>query len=144
MPHRTVWIGRLAVYAACLLAALWLIPAGRADDEFPAELTDLRPYESNPVFAAEGPGHWDVKIRERGWILREGATWHLWFTGYDGSREGTKKLGYATSPDGLHWGKDEVIAPPPAARGMRYIARGLWLRDGKLIALATLDNADAA
>ena len=55
------------------------------------------------MFTAAGPGHWDVKIRERGWILREGDAWHLWYTGYDGTREGIRQLGYATSPDGLHW-----------------------------------------
>ena len=42
-------------------------------------------------------------MRERGWILREGTTYHLWFTGYDGTRDGLKMLGYATSPDGIHW-----------------------------------------
>jgi sucrose-6-phosphate hydrolase SacC (GH32 family) len=57
----------------------------------------------NPVFTAAGPGHWDAKIRERGWVLREGETWHLWYTGYDGTRAGTRLLGYATSPDGLAW-----------------------------------------
>ncbi|MCI0333187.1 MAG: glycosylase [Planctomycetes bacterium] len=71
--------------------------------EFPPELVDWAPRAGNPVFTAEGPGHWDVKIRERGWILREGDTYHLWFTGYDGSRDGVKKLGYATSPDGIGW-----------------------------------------
>eukprot|EP00913_Durusdinium_trenchii_P028318 g26546.t1 len=29
--------------------------------------------------------------------------WHLWFTGYDGTRAGQKFLGYATSTDGLNW-----------------------------------------
>src|SRR3989304_327467 len=61
------------------------------------------PYAHNPVFTGGGPGRWDVKIRERGWILREGGTYHLWYTGYDGTREGIKLLGYATSPDGLKW-----------------------------------------
>jgi hypothetical protein len=71
--------------------------------EFPAELVDWRPRSGNPIFQGAGPGHWDAKIRERGWILREGDTYHLWYTGYDGTREGIKRLGYATSADGLHW-----------------------------------------
>ncbi|WP_339625503.1 glycosylase [Gimesia maris] len=70
---------------------------------FPEELTRFQPYASNPIFEAQGPGHWDVKIRERGWILKEGDFYHLWFTGYDGTREGIKKLGYAWSCDGIHW-----------------------------------------
>ena len=60
-------------------------------------------YQANPVFTAAGPGHWDVKIRERGWILRDGETYRMWYTGYDGTRDGIKLLGYATSPDGLKW-----------------------------------------
>lgn len=78
-------------------------PAASATAAFPAQLIHWVPGANNPVFTAEGPGHWDVKIRERGWILREGDTWHLWYTGYDGTRAGIKLLGYATSPDGLRW-----------------------------------------
>jgi beta-1,2-mannobiose phosphorylase / 1,2-beta-oligomannan phosphorylase len=71
--------------------------------EFPPELVNWSPRPGNPVFTAAGPGQWDEKIRERGWILREGDTYRLWYTGYDGKREDIKLLGYATSPDGLHW-----------------------------------------
>jgi hypothetical protein len=71
--------------------------------DFPPELVNWVPWPGNSIFTAEGPGHWDVKIRERGWILRDGDAWQLWFTGYDGSREGIKLLGNATSRDGIHW-----------------------------------------
>jgi sucrose-6-phosphate hydrolase SacC (GH32 family) len=74
-----------------------------ADDKFPPELVRFHPSDKNPVFKAAGSGHWDARIRERGWILRDGDDWHLWYTGYDGSREGLKMLGYATSRDGLAW-----------------------------------------
>ena len=70
---------------------------------FPPELVQFTPYRHNPVFTAAGPGHWDVRIRERGWILRQGNLYHMWFTGYDGTRPGKKMLGYAISTDGLHW-----------------------------------------
>ena len=60
------------------------------------------PYSKEPVFAAE-PGKWDAKIRERGWILREGGVYKLWYTGYDGTDNGLRMLGYATSPDGIKW-----------------------------------------
>lgn len=87
--------------AACV-ALIFCAGVARAD-EFPAELVRFRPYEKNPVFTAAGAGHWDVKIRERGWILREGDAWRMWYTGYDGTPEGTRLLGYATSRDGLAW-----------------------------------------
>ena len=70
---------------------------------FPPELVDFVPHQQNPVFRGRGRGFWDVQIRERGWILREGNLYHLWFTGYDGTRPGLKKLGYAASCDGIHW-----------------------------------------
>jgi predicted GH43/DUF377 family glycosyl hydrolase len=74
-----------------------------ADDEFPAELVSFTPYKSNPVFAGTGEDTWDLKIRERGYILHEGDTYHLWYTGYRESGDKTKYLGYATSADGLTW-----------------------------------------
>jgi predicted GH43/DUF377 family glycosyl hydrolase len=105
-------LAALFVPPACLLAAgstalaqpAAVAPAATAT--FPPELIEFTPYAQNPIFTAEGPEHWDVKIRERGWLLRDGALWHLWFTGYDGTREGIKLLGHATSRDGLAWKRD--------------------------------------
>ena len=74
-----------------------------AATDFPPELVNWRAGQENPIFTAGGPGRWDAKIRERGWILRDADEWQLWFTGYDGSRAGIKLLGYATSHDGIHW-----------------------------------------
>ncbi len=76
-----------------------------ADEPFPPELVRFRAADSNPVFRGGGAGHWDVRIRERGWILREGDTYHMWFTGYDGTPTGLRMLGYATSNDGYEWTK---------------------------------------
>lgn len=78
-------------------------PAAAPSAEFPRELVAWVPRPGNPVFTAEGTGHWDVKIRERGWILRERDAYRLWYTGYDGTHDGIRLLGTATSPDGLHW-----------------------------------------
>lgn len=81
-------------------------PASETAVAVPRALTHFKEYEQNPVFVGAGEGYWDVKIRERGWILRDGGLWHLWYTGYDGTREGVKHLGHATSEDGLHWTRD--------------------------------------
>jgi hypothetical protein len=78
-----------------------------AAQKFPAELVDWTPAPCNPVFTGRGDGHWDKQIRERGWIMREGDQYRLWYTGYDGTHEGIKQLGYATSPDGLNWTRSE-------------------------------------
>ncbi len=73
-----------------------------ADDKFPSELVKFVPHGKEPVFAAQ-KGKWDAMIRERGWVLREDGVWKLWYTGYDGTRDGQRMLGLATSPDGIKW-----------------------------------------
>ncbi len=85
----------------CLNAA-----AHDADDLFPPELVKFHPIDANPVFEGGGKGKWDEHIRERGWILRDGSTWHMWYTGFEGgggNNGPNLKLGYATSSDGLRW-----------------------------------------
>ncbi|MBL9124372.1 MAG: glycosylase [Planctomycetaceae bacterium] len=109
---RVVWVAVLAfaswpaatIRIAAQEAATASPPA--ATTRFPRALVEFTPAAENPVFTAGGAGHWDVKIRERGWILRQGDQWRLWFTGYDGTRPGQKMLGLATSRDGLHWEAD--------------------------------------
>jgi beta-1,2-mannobiose phosphorylase / 1,2-beta-oligomannan phosphorylase len=89
-----------------LLAILFFStpPAAQPLDakKWPTELVQFSPYKTNPVFSP-AKGQWDAKIRERGWILREDGQYKLWYTGYDGSKDGIRRLGYATSPDGIAW-----------------------------------------
>jgi hypothetical protein len=75
-------------------------------DEFPRELVAWRPVVTTPVFQGAGDNAWDRKIRERGFILVEDGTFHLWYTGYNDDLSPTKFLGHATSPDGLRWTRD--------------------------------------
>lgn len=136
----------IAVFA--VVATLTWFQNVHAADEFPRELTQFEPIAANPVFTAAGDGHWDVKIRERGWIIREAHQWRMWYTGYDGTRPGRKLLGYATSPDGLtwtrhagnpihreHWVEDICIVPHDGtlymfAEGEQDRAQLLTSRDG--------------
>lgn len=74
-----------------------------AADEFPPELVQFQSYDKNPIFTGAGGTAWDAKIRERGWILREGEVWRMWYTGYDASPNPQMLLGHATSSDGLIW-----------------------------------------
>jgi beta-1,2-mannobiose phosphorylase / 1,2-beta-oligomannan phosphorylase len=97
-----------------------------ATDRFPAELVKFVPYQENPVFRAGGKGKWDARIRERGWILREGGLYKLWYTGYDGTRDGLRKLGYATSPDGIHWTR----SPRNPLVGDQWVEDMMVVKDG--------------
>lgn len=77
--------------------------AAEPDPDFSTELVRFTPYKNNPVFSGTGADTWDQRIRERGYILHENDTYHLWYTGYRDGKDKTKYLGYATSTDGLSW-----------------------------------------
>lgn len=110
-----------------ILFRLWLFSglclfathAAAAADEFPTELVNFTASDRNPTFTGR-PGHWDVMIRERGWIVRDGELWRLWYTGYDPAQQPPlMRLGYATSGDGLAWQR----------HGDRPLIEDLWVED---------------
>jgi predicted GH43/DUF377 family glycosyl hydrolase len=69
---------------------------------FPGKLVQFEPSSQNPVFSGTGENTWDQKIRERGYILKEGDDYFMWYTGYKPDSE-FMSLGYATSQDGFSW-----------------------------------------
>lgn len=91
----------LLLFAACLMQVCFS-QKHNITGAFPEALVHFIPYKSNPVFSGTGSATWDSQIRERGYILREGSTWHMWYTGYTDIND-TKYLGYATSADGITW-----------------------------------------
>lgn len=102
-------IGMVCV-AAAIAVAVWLWPGSAFSAlSWPHELIDFSPDPVNPVFVSGGPGDWDAEIRERGWILFDAKAlpgqpaWRLWYTGYDGSRSHIRRVGLATSNDGVRW-----------------------------------------
>jgi beta-1,2-mannobiose phosphorylase / 1,2-beta-oligomannan phosphorylase len=89
-------VGLTAAFTVCLAG---LSPA----QELPLAFRKFKSAVDTPVFTSS-PGKWDSLIRERGWILKTGTTYRLWYTGYDSDRQPlSMKLGYATSPDGITW-----------------------------------------
>lgn len=74
----------------------------RADDRSVVSI-EWQGNSKNPLFSGR-PGEWDALIRERGWVMKDGNTWKLWYTGYNKDRQPlTMKMGYATSVDGITW-----------------------------------------
>ena len=55
-------------------------------------------------------------------------------------RPGTR-ISFATSDDGMRWGPVGDLSGPPKIDGFGYIARGYWIREGELLALASHFNA---
>lgn len=48
---------------------------------------------------------------------------------------------YATSADAVRWSESRALMPPEEKENFRYFARGFWIRNGELIALAARDEA---
>lgn len=94
-------------------------------DKFPPELVKFVQVGRGPVLTGE-KGKWDAAIRERGWVLREGGLWKLWYTGYDGTRDGLRMLGCATSPDGLRWTR----SPRNPLYGKHWVEDMMIVKDG--------------
>jgi hypothetical protein len=89
--------------------------------------------------------HAIVSLGDKDWAFRlhnylahfDGRFWCFWSHGPVVEDRATQHLRYATSIDGLNWSEVKVLAGPPKA-GFGYIARGMWIREGELIALASL------
>ncbi len=64
----------------------------------------------------------------------DGLYWCMWSQGPPTEDEPSQQVRYATSADGLTWTAARPLTGAPE-EGYAYIARGFWIRDGKLIAL---------
>ncbi len=116
-PRFAAGLSRMLVIAGLVAAAA--IQTVRGAETFPGVLVDFGPVSATPLFAGGGPDAWDRDLRERGWIMREGCTWHLWYTGSNRDLSPLRRLGHATSHDGLNWRRD-------AANPLR---RDQWVED---------------
>lgn len=87
-------------------------------------------------------------------IYHHGKFWLMWSDGPAVEDRVGQVVKYSTSPDGLNWTPPQLLTPYPpysdpyskyyntrSKEGKRWIARGFWVRDGELLALASLDEA---
>lgn len=98
-----------------------------------------------------------TRVHQHAYLARhDGKFWAMWsdgpglpnpkFTAEHGNvvpghdRPGTR-VSYATSDDGLIWSKPADLSGPARVEGFGWISRGLWVRDGELLALASHFNA---
>ncbi len=99
-----------------------------------------------PIIAGE---HAVVSRGDETWQFRlhnylthfDGKYWCMWSHGPVVEDNPTQHVRYATSEDGLRWTEAKQIMGPSPREGFRYIARGFWVRNGKLLALASHDEA---
>ena len=116
-------IGLLTLIFFCGLT--YFGPITLAQNVFPDELVNFKAYDENPIFTGTNAETWDKQIRERGFVLKEGSNYHLWFTGYSPASP-TKFLGYATSKDGIHWKRfsEETTHPGQWVEDMCVVKSG--------------------
>jgi pimeloyl-ACP methyl ester carboxylesterase len=70
-----------------------------------------------------------------------GKFWAIWSSNRVRDLQAGQYVRYATSGDGVHWSEAGVVTPSEEAGNFRYFARGLWVRDRELWALAARDEA---
>jgi hypothetical protein len=84
----------------------------------------------------------------------DGQFWAMWSDGPGIEDRVGQRVKFATSADGLKWSEPKFITPIPSNsgpdsphygtrtdKGMRWISRGFWKREGELLGLASLDEA---
>jgi beta-1,2-mannobiose phosphorylase / 1,2-beta-oligomannan phosphorylase len=86
-----------------LVTALSQASNAQIEPPFPDSLTQWVQDPKEAIFQGAGGDAWDAKIRERGWILRVGDEFRLYYTGYNDTLSPTRFLGLATSKDCVHW-----------------------------------------
>ncbi len=94
-------------------------------------------------------------VNQHNYLARhDGKFWVMWSDGPGIEDRVGQRVKFATSRDGLRWSTPRFLTPEPPGsgptsplygqrsdRGLRYISRGFWRRDGELLALASLDEA---
>lgn len=121
-------------------------------------------YQKLPVLPSKHAMISDVRDRGGMWVHQhaylahfDGRYWAMWSDGPGVPQKGISaerhrnrvpghdrpgtEVSFATSHDGLQWSKPAKLTGPPRIDGFGWIARGFWIRDGELLALATHFNA---
>ncbi len=77
----------------------------------------------------------DLRLNLHNYLAHhDGKFWCIWSDGPKVEDEPTQEIKYATSKDGVTWSAAKSVTGTPAAP-YAFIARGLWVRDGELLAL---------
>ena len=94
-------------------------------------------------------------VNQHNYLLHhQGRFWAMWSDGPGVEDRAGQVVKYSTSADGLQWEAPRFLTPYPpnsgpdsphfnkrTSDGLRYIARGFWVRGDQLLALASLDEA---
>jgi len=136
-----------------MLTGFWL-----PDDPHQIDYEKLPRVAAKHVVISDVRDHAGTRVHQHAYLAHhDGRFWAMWSDGPGGPRAGVTpkqhrnivpahdmpgtRNSFATSKDGLHWSKPSDLTGPPRKKGYGWIARGLWKRDGELLALASHFNA---
>jgi hypothetical protein len=136
-----------------MLAGTW-VPENTHEIEF----SNLPSISSDHSIVSDVRYAWGTKTHQHNYLVHfDNRFWIMWSDGPGVPREGInaqqhrevipdhdqpgQMISYATSEDGMNWSEPRYLTDPPFKDGFGWIARGFWVREGKLLALATLYNA---
>ena len=107
-------LGVILLVFAAFAAAVWTVQARSSADSFlPGTWTKSA---GNPVLNTATSGAWDDQFAFAPSVILDGATYKMWYAGSSVANS-NRKIGYATSPDGLTWtrqGSSPVLTPGSA------------------------------
>ena len=149
----------IAAEPPIMLAGPW-VPENTHDIDFgalpkvPSEhvvISDVRAKGGDPTKLDKKAGG----VNQHNYLVHhDGRFWAMWSDGPGIEDRVGQRVKFATSADGLKWSTLQYLTPiPPNSgpdsphygtrtdKGMRWISRGFWKRDGDLLALASLDEA---
>ena len=149
----------IAAEPSIMLAGSW-VPENTHDIDFaalpkvPSEhviISDVRAKGSDPTKLDKKSGG----VNQHNYLVHhDGRFWAMWSDGAGIEDRVGQRVKFSTSADGLKWITPQHLTPiPPNSgpdsphygtrtdKGMRWISRGFWKRDGELLALASLDEA---
>lgn len=149
----------LAAEPSIMLAGPW-VPENTHEIDFaalpcvPSEhvvISDVRAKGADPAKLDKKAGG----VNQHNYLAHhDGQFWAMWSDGPGVEDRVGQRVKFATSADGLKWSTPKFLTPiPPNSgpdsphygtrtdKGMRWISRGFWQREGELLSLASLDEA---
>ncbi len=127
------------------------LPRVPGEHVFVSDVRDARATNADPAGVNKASGG----VNQHNYMIHHhGKFWIMWSDGPSVEDKVGQRVKFATSADGLSWSEPKFITPAPpnsgpdsefydtrSDQGLRWISRGLWLRDRELLALVSLDEA---
>ncbi len=143
-PFRMLAITAFLLLAAPIFRAGDLAPmlrlSGVGEDPMRIDFSTLPILEGEHAIISHGNLPWPFRNHSYlAWF--DGRYWAMWSHGRRQEDYPEQHVEYSTSLDGLNWTEAKTVVGPSPEKDFRYIARGFWIYDGQLLALASHDES---